>query len=118
MSLHPHLQHNLNGEPVRCCALLWDLREPPHSARHILAPERPLSDFELSQHATNPPISRLHITCGIFPEESWVSEALELARCDRPRCPRSDTCDRVHADNLPGVGQALSETTEPRQYRV
>ncbi|KAJ7485696.1 ectomycorrhiza-regulated small secreted protein [Mycena latifolia] len=76
LGLHPLLQYSLNnGELGRCCALLWDLREPPHLARHVLAPDRPLTEFELSQHATNPPVSCLRVTCGIFPEESWVLEA-------------------------------------------
>ncbi|KAJ7102805.1 ectomycorrhiza-regulated small secreted protein [Mycena epipterygia] len=75
-ALHPLLQYSQHdGELGDRCALLWDLRESPRSARHVLAPERPLSEFELSQHATNPPVSILRVTCGIFPEESWVSEA-------------------------------------------
>ncbi|KAJ7148703.1 hypothetical protein C8R43DRAFT_1008481, partial [Mycena crocata] len=74
-ALHPLLQYSQHEELGHCSALLWDLREPPRSARHVSAPERPLSEFELSQHATNPPVSCLRVTCGIFPEESWVSEA-------------------------------------------
>ncbi|KAJ7913858.1 ectomycorrhiza-regulated small secreted protein [Mycena leptocephala] len=74
--LHPLLQYSQHdGELGHCCALRWDLRESPKTARHVLAPDRPLSDFELSQHATNPPVFYLRVTCGIFPEESWVSEA-------------------------------------------
>ncbi|KAJ6570973.1 ectomycorrhiza-regulated small secreted protein, partial [Mycena vulgaris] len=74
--LHPLLQYSqLDGELRQRCALLWDLRESPTSARHVLAPDRPLSEFELSQHATSPPVSCLRVTCGIFPEESWVAEA-------------------------------------------
>ncbi|KAF7344384.1 Ectomy corrhiza-regulated small secreted protein [Mycena sanguinolenta] len=74
--LHPLLQYSQHvGELGHCCPLLWDLRESPRTARHVSAPERYLSEFELSQHATNPPVSYLRVTCGIFPEESWVSEA-------------------------------------------
>ncbi|KAJ6588616.1 ectomycorrhiza-regulated small secreted protein [Mycena capillaripes] len=74
--LHPLLKYSQHdGESGHCSALLWDLRESPRTARHVSAPERPLSDFELSQHATTPPVFCLRVTCGIFPEESWVSEA-------------------------------------------
>ncbi|KAJ7512866.1 ectomycorrhiza-regulated small secreted protein [Mycena galericulata] len=73
--LHPLLQYSQHHiERGQCCPLLWDLGEPPHSARHVSAPDRTLSEFELSQHATNPPVSFLRITCGIFPEESWAVE--------------------------------------------
>ncbi|KAJ6525857.1 ectomycorrhiza-regulated small secreted protein [Mycena sp. CBHHK59/15] len=62
--LHPLLQHSQHADETGyCCALLWDLREPPRSACH------------LSQHATNPPVSCLRVTCGIFPNEAWVAEA-------------------------------------------
>ncbi|KAJ7104420.1 ectomycorrhiza-regulated small secreted protein [Mycena belliarum] len=70
--LHLFLQYSQHA--VQRCALLWDLREPPASARHASAPS-PLSEFELSQHATNPPVACLRVTCGIFPEDSWVAEA-------------------------------------------
>ncbi|KAK7039639.1 Ectomy corrhiza-regulated small secreted protein [Favolaschia claudopus] len=74
--LHPLLQYSQHDTELgHCSQLIWDLREPARSARHILSPDRPLSDFELSQHATNPPVFQLRVTCGIFPEESWVSEA-------------------------------------------
>ncbi|KAJ7472171.1 ectomycorrhiza-regulated small secreted protein [Mycena latifolia] len=75
-ALHPLLQYSQHdGEPGGRCALVWDLRESPIFAHHISAPDRMLSEFELSQHATNPPVSCLRVTCGIFPEESWVAEA-------------------------------------------
>ncbi|KAF8205416.1 ectomycorrhiza-regulated small secreted protein [Mycena galopus ATCC 62051] len=74
--LHPLLQYSQHdGELGHCCPLLWDLRESPRNARHVSTPERFLSDFELSQHATNPPVFCLRVTCGIFPEDSWVAEA-------------------------------------------
>ncbi|KAJ7185402.1 ectomycorrhiza-regulated small secreted protein [Mycena filopes] len=74
--LHPLLQYSQNGGVSgQTSALVWDLRKSPSSARHISAPERPLSEFELSQHATNPPVSLLRVTCGIFPESSWIIEA-------------------------------------------
>ncbi|KAJ7659417.1 ectomycorrhiza-regulated small secreted protein [Mycena rosella] len=74
--LHPLLQYSQHdGEPGGRSALVWDLRESPISARHVSALDRPLSEFELSQHATNPPVFALRVTCGIYPEDSWVSEA-------------------------------------------
>jgi hypothetical protein len=74
--LHPLLQYpQHDGELGQRCALHWDVRDSPESASHILAPDRPFSEFELSQHATTPPVFCLRVTCGIFPEESWVSEA-------------------------------------------
>ncbi|KAJ7211174.1 ectomycorrhiza-regulated small secreted protein [Mycena pura] len=76
-ALHHLLQYNQHQDELgHCCALLWDMREPPRSAaRHVSAPDRPLSEFELTQHATNPPVTVLRVTCGVFPEASWVSEA-------------------------------------------
>ncbi|KAJ7778586.1 ectomycorrhiza-regulated small secreted protein [Mycena maculata] len=75
-ALHPLLQYSQHDRELgHCCPLRWDLRDSPRSACHVAAPDRPLSEFELSQHATNPPVSCLRITCGIFPEESWVLEA-------------------------------------------
>ncbi|KAJ6525083.1 ectomycorrhiza-regulated small secreted protein [Mycena vulgaris] len=74
--LHPLLQYSQHdGELGGRSAVVWDVRESPRSARHVSAPDRPLSEFELSQHATNPPVSSLRVACGIYPEESWVSEA-------------------------------------------
>ncbi|KAJ7244050.1 ectomycorrhiza-regulated small secreted protein [Mycena rebaudengoi] len=74
--LHPLLQYSQDGRTTgHCCPLLWDLREPPNTARHVLSRDRPLSEFELSQHATTPPVFYLRITCGVFPDESWTSEA-------------------------------------------
>ncbi|KAJ7320857.1 ectomycorrhiza-regulated small secreted protein [Mycena albidolilacea] len=74
--LHPLLQYSQHREELgHCCPLLWDLREPPRTARHVSAPDRPLSERELAQYATSPPVSCLRVTCGIFPEDSWVSEA-------------------------------------------
>ncbi|KAJ7063090.1 ectomycorrhiza-regulated small secreted protein [Mycena amicta] len=69
--LHQLLRYSYNDPET--CALLWDMREP--IAHHVSAPTRPLSDFELSQHATNPPVTVLRITCGVYPSDSWVSEA-------------------------------------------
>ncbi|KAJ7315016.1 ectomycorrhiza-regulated small secreted protein [Mycena albidolilacea] len=75
-TLHPLLRYSQHdGELGHCCPLLWDLRESPRTARHVSAPDRTLSALELSQHATNPPVSLLRVTCGIFPQESWVAEA-------------------------------------------
>ncbi|KAF7360589.1 hypothetical protein MVEN_00790300 [Mycena venus] len=74
--LHPLLQYSQHArESGNTCPLIWDLRESPRTARHVSAPDRPLSEFELSQHATNPPVFSLRVTCGIFPEESWAVEA-------------------------------------------
>ncbi|KAJ6459710.1 ectomycorrhiza-regulated small secreted protein, partial [Mycena vitilis] len=74
--LHPLLQYSQHdGEVGQSSTLLWDLRESPRTARHVSAPDRPLSEFELSQHATSPPVFFLRVTCGIFPQDSWVSEA-------------------------------------------
>ncbi|KAJ7717029.1 ectomycorrhiza-regulated small secreted protein [Mycena metata] len=74
--LHPLLQYSQNGgERGQTSALLWDLRKSPTSARHVSAPTRPLSEFELSQHATNPPVFSIRVTCGVFPESSWIIEA-------------------------------------------
>ncbi|KAJ7161790.1 ectomycorrhiza-regulated small secreted protein [Mycena crocata] len=74
--LHPLLQYSQHDKELGDCNLiLWDLREPPRTADHAAAPDRPLSEFELSQHATIPPVSRLRVTCGIFAEEAWISQA-------------------------------------------
>ncbi|PPQ92260.1 hypothetical protein CVT25_008569 [Psilocybe cyanescens] len=46
---------------------IWDIREPSQYARYPSKPEHPLSDYDLSQPATNPPTSTLHIVCEFFP---------------------------------------------------
>ena len=60
-------QHDIT--PGHCSSILWDLREPPGAARPVLNLEEPLSVLDQAQLATSPPISILHITCDIFPEE-------------------------------------------------
>jgi hypothetical protein len=79
VALHPLLQysqHDVGGG--HCCSILWDFREQPlTSVRHISSFDTPLSEFELSQHATSPPLTLLHITCDVLPER-WSIEARNL----------------------------------------
>lgn len=75
VTMHPLLLYSQHDVvPGHCCPILWDLRTPPLTVRHILSPDRPLSDFELSQHATTPPVLLLRITCDVFPQP-WPIEA-------------------------------------------
>ncbi|KAL0959889.1 hypothetical protein HGRIS_011557 [Hohenbuehelia grisea] len=61
-------QHDLEGG--HRCPITWDLRNiPSTSVRHITSPDRTLSEFELSQHATAPPVTALHIICDLPPED-------------------------------------------------
>lgn len=69
-TVHPLLlysQHDIS--PGHCSSILWDLREPPETARPVLNLEEPLSLLDLAQRATLPPLPILHITCDIFPVE-------------------------------------------------
>ncbi|KAF7304702.1 Ectomycorrhiza-regulated small secreted protein [Mycena kentingensis (nom. inval.)] len=71
--LHHLLAYTLT-DPDTTCPLLWDTRNAPRvAAHHVSAPTRPLSDFELSQHATNPPTNVIRVTCGLY-SNAWVSE--------------------------------------------
>jgi len=68
--VHPLLlysQHDIT--PGHCSSILWDLREPPKTARPVLNLEEQLPLLDLARHATSPPLPILHITCDIFPEE-------------------------------------------------
>ncbi|KAL0959887.1 hypothetical protein HGRIS_011555 [Hohenbuehelia grisea] len=61
-------QHDLPGG--HRCRVLWDLRRrPSSSARSILASAHLLSASELSQYATTPPVTTLHIICDLPPED-------------------------------------------------
>jgi hypothetical protein len=76
--LHPLLrysQHNVTTG--HCCPILWDLREPPETARRVVALESTISDFYLTRPATSPPMVVLHITCDIFPGD-WPIEVRSL----------------------------------------
>jgi hypothetical protein len=76
LTLHPLLrysQHNIVGS--HCCSLVWDLHEAPtYSVRHVSDPNALLEVAELSQFATSPPVTSLHIKCGIFPAD-WPMQA-------------------------------------------
>lgn len=82
LTLHPLLRYTSwveEGQP--CCPLVWDIRAPPTGSKRLsLYASSPsgfpirLTPLELSQHATNPPVSRLIIYCGIFPRP-WPIEA-------------------------------------------
>lgn len=75
LALHPILQYShCNLTEGLCCPLIWDLREPPTTARHISSPTVPISSFELTQHATAPPIQHLSIICTLLPEP-WPIQA-------------------------------------------
>jgi len=63
--------------PGHCCPLLWDLRQPPDSARRVLSADQPITPFHLSRLATNPPTAILHVTCEVFPGE-WPIEVRRL----------------------------------------
>ncbi|KAG6916167.1 hypothetical protein DXG01_008140 [Tephrocybe rancida] len=66
-SLHPLLRGSQHGGP----ALVWDLRSDPvlASLRHAGAvpPLIPVTEDELLQPATTPPVSVLCVSCGIIP---------------------------------------------------
>ncbi|KAF9261662.1 hypothetical protein L218DRAFT_869390 [Marasmius fiardii PR-910] len=72
--LHNLLEHQPFGMESRggfCYSLLWDLRDPPLSSARLIHPHnRSLRHEELSAPATQPPVTRLHILCGIFPH-AW-----------------------------------------------
>ncbi|KAF5379124.1 hypothetical protein D9615_006082 [Tricholomella constricta] len=86
LALHPLLQYSQHDLlPGLCTALLWDLRDTPlTSARHIAA-HHPLSAHELTQPATTPRVTTLHLTCGLLHlplppdsgegEGAWAMEA-------------------------------------------
>jgi hypothetical protein len=80
LKIHHLLQYtNYVGSGVPCCPILYDLRNPPQqsylypiAARGLLARDyglapRLLSQHELRQPATSPPVPRLTIICGLFP---------------------------------------------------
>ncbi|GLB42165.1 hypothetical protein LshimejAT787_1101800 [Lyophyllum shimeji] len=68
-TLHPLLQYSQHDIiPGHCTSLLWDLREAPiMSVRHVSAPHIALTEHELREHATTPPVPVLQITCEILP---------------------------------------------------
>lgn len=74
--LHPLLrysQHNI--VPNHCCSLLWDMHEAPaYCVRYTADPNALLTHADLSQYATSPPATSLHIICGIFPAD-WPIKA-------------------------------------------
>lgn len=58
-------QHDV--APGHCCSIIWDVREPLHSARRASNPEESPSNLDMTQFATNPPLSLLHVVCDVFP---------------------------------------------------
>ncbi|KAF8893220.1 ectomycorrhiza-regulated small secreted protein [Gymnopilus junonius] len=66
--VHPlisYSQHEVT--PGSCNHIVWDVREPLHSARSATNPEESPSNFDTTQFATNPPLPLLHVVCDIFP---------------------------------------------------
>ncbi|KAJ8693690.1 hypothetical protein PTI98_008665 [Pleurotus ostreatus] len=60
-------QHDLPGG--NRCRIKWDLRQPPCSSAQLIESDQTLSDTELAQHATHPPLNTLQIICGVLPFE-------------------------------------------------
>ncbi|KAG7094981.1 hypothetical protein E1B28_005778 [Marasmius oreades] len=53
-----------------CYTLFWDIRNPPlSSARCIYPHHHSLTHEEFSTPATQPPVTRLQISCGVFPHD-------------------------------------------------
>src|ERR1700722_8739414 len=83
LTIHRLLRYNNHASSgMPCCSIMYDLRDVPHRA--FLHPtagvayrpsytssssssSRPLTTKELYEPATYPPVSRLSITCGLFP---------------------------------------------------
>ncbi|KAF7299363.1 Ectomycorrhiza-regulated small secreted protein [Mycena indigotica] len=77
-TLNPLLRYFNAPRETSTCPVIWDLRKAPKTAHHVHTIGehcRPLSDSELSQHATHPPVATLRVRCGVYPSETWVSEA-------------------------------------------
>ena len=55
------------------CPLLWDLRDPPSTAAQLVSStqKHKFTSFKLlqSQYATTPPVSMLHISCDVLPNQ-------------------------------------------------
>ncbi|KAH9478618.1 hypothetical protein JR316_0009075 [Psilocybe cubensis] len=65
---HPLLSYSQHPDALdQPQPTLWNIREPSQYARYPLKQEHPLSDFDLSQPATNPSLNTLYIVCDIFP---------------------------------------------------
>lgn len=65
---HPLITYSQYRDPsTQSQPIIWDIREPSQYARFPSDPWHPLSHFDLSQPATKPAISTLHIVCDIFP---------------------------------------------------
>ena len=77
--LHNLLEHQpfwMESRGGLCCSISWDLRHPPlPSATCIFPHHRALGHEELSAHASQPPVTRLEIYCGIF-APAWPIQVL------------------------------------------
>lgn len=70
---------------MHSCPLMWDLRDPPSTAAQLVPSHTQTSDSTsvtrrprtrlLSEPATAPPVSALHITCGLFSANRWRMSA-------------------------------------------
>jgi len=60
--------------PGRFTSIIWDLRESPATARHVLYLDVAIGEAELSHYATTPALPVLNITCDLFPVP-WVIQA-------------------------------------------
>ncbi|RDB28043.1 hypothetical protein Hypma_002196 [Hypsizygus marmoreus] len=75
LTLHPLLAYSQHNIAVgHCNAILWDLREAPTSIRHVSNLDIVLTEHELSELATTPPVKSLHVVCGLFAED-WPIDA-------------------------------------------
>ncbi|KZP24955.1 hypothetical protein FIBSPDRAFT_856308 [Athelia psychrophila] len=70
---------------IPSCPLIWDLRDPPSTAAQLVpshtrtstsisATPRPRTRLP-SEPATSPPVSALHIKCGLFSANRWRMSA-------------------------------------------
>ncbi|KAF9567177.1 hypothetical protein CPC08DRAFT_703427 [Agrocybe pediades] len=60
---------HLNPTKGHCCAIFWNLQDPPSCAYRIPRPSTQTTPhLQRDQYATQPPITKMQIVCGILPE--------------------------------------------------
>ncbi|EIW78469.1 hypothetical protein CONPUDRAFT_83860 [Coniophora puteana RWD-64-598 SS2] len=105
------------------CAISWDVRDPPRKAEVVLdatpssssstsassssssstsSGPRSLTNAELSQHATHPPVRALRLTCGLLAPD-WLVVATASSSCDGVTV--GDVLMAIHDALVQRVGQ-------------
>ncbi|EIW78468.1 hypothetical protein CONPUDRAFT_167471 [Coniophora puteana RWD-64-598 SS2] len=150
VTLHPLLAFKpdtyIQESTYSQCALEWDVRLPPHTARIVPTPAavvassrappppayntpapskssaplpRSITPAELAQSATTPPVRSLNLTCGILPPEWRIRATTSSSSSLTPNAPNATPSQSPYvtvADVLAAIHTLLAQRVSHAEW--